>query len=299
MKRPKSRHSRSRAPLYRRPHLPGAGDGAVEAFCLTHTLNFSAGYHRALKPGFGSSRLAPTIFRGIDTITPAPPTIAHLKGHRLEGLDMTIAQTKNRIDLVRHAFWLEWLTLAWMVVEAIVAIASGVAAHSITLLAFGLDSVVELISAGVLIWRLTIELRHGEQFSEGAEQRSSKIGGALLFVLAAYVVVGAAWSLWMQRAAGFSLPGLLVALAAIPIMYFLAKRKIAIAEQIGSRALRADAMESVTCGWLSVVVVVGLAAQYFIGAWWIDSVTSLGIVWFLVKEGREAWAGEECCDSCH
>ena len=212
---------------------------------------------------------------------------------------MTIAQAESRTDLVRQAFWLEWLTIAWMVIESIVAIASGLAAHSITLLAFGLDSVIELISAGVLIWRLTIELRHGQDFSEQAEQRASKIGGALLFALAAYVVISAGWSLWTQRAEDFSVPGLLVALAAIPIMYVLARRKIAIAEKIGSRALRADAMESVTCGWLSVVVVVGLAAQYLVGAWWIDSVTSLGIVWFLVKEGREAWAGEECCDSCH
>jgi divalent metal cation (Fe/Co/Zn/Cd) transporter len=81
-------------------------------------------------------------------------------------------------------------------------------------------------------------------------------------------------------------------------MYVLAKRKIAIAEKIGSRALRADAVESITCGWLSVMVVVGLAAQYLTGAWWVDAVTSLGIIWFLVKEGREAWAGKDCCDSC-
>jgi divalent metal cation (Fe/Co/Zn/Cd) transporter len=212
---------------------------------------------------------------------------------------MSIAGIENRTELVRQAFWLEWLTIAWMVIEAIVAIASGLAAHSITLLAFGLDSVIELISAGVLIWRLTIELQRGQKFSEDAEQRASRIGGALLYALATYVVISAGWSLWTQRAEDFSMPGLLVALAAIPIMYFLAKRKIDISEQIGSRALRADAIESVTCGWLSVVVVVGLAAQYVIGAWWIDSVTSLGIVWFLVKEGREAWAGEECCDSCH
>jgi divalent metal cation (Fe/Co/Zn/Cd) transporter len=212
---------------------------------------------------------------------------------------MTATRAETRTDLVRQAFWLEWLTIAWMMIEAAVATASGVAAHSITLLAFGLDSFVELISASVLIWRLTIELRREEKFSQDAEQRASKIGGTLLFALAAYVVVSAGWSLWMQHAEKFSIPGLSVALGAIPIMYFLAKRKIAIAEQIGSRALRADAMESVTCGWLSTVVVVGLTAQYLIGAWWIDSVTSLGIVWFLLKEGREAWASEECCDSCH
>jgi divalent metal cation (Fe/Co/Zn/Cd) transporter len=207
--------------------------------------------------------------------------------------------SESRGDLVRQAFWLEWLTIAWMVIEALVALWSGYIAHSVTLIAFGFDSVIELISAGILVWRLTVELRHGQAFSEEAEQRASKIGGVLLFALAAYVVMSAGWSLWTQRAEEFSIPGLLVALVAIPTMYVLAKRKIAIAERIGSRAMRADAVESITCGWLSVVVVIGLTAQYLIGAWWVDSVTSLGIVWFLVKEGREAWAGEECCDSCH
>jgi len=210
-----------------------------------------------------------------------------------------VSVAESRSNLVRQAFWLEWLTIAWMLIEAAVALWSGYVAHSITLLAFGLDSVIELVSAGVLLWRLTVELRQGQAFSEETERRASKIGGALLFILAAYVVASALWSLWTQRAEEFSMPGLLVALLAIPAMYFLAKRKIAIAAQIGSRALRADAVESITCGWLSVMVVLGLTAQYLIGAWWIDSVTSLGIVWFLVKEGREAWAGEECCDSCH
>ena len=105
---------------------------------------------------------------------------------------MTIAQTESRTDLVRQAFWLEWLTIAWMVIEAAVTLWSGYIAHSITLLAFGFDSVIELISASVLVWRLTMELRHGQAFSEEAEQRASKIGGALLFALAAYVVISAA-----------------------------------------------------------------------------------------------------------
>jgi divalent metal cation (Fe/Co/Zn/Cd) transporter len=80
-------------------------------------------------------------------------------------------------------------------------------------------------------------------------------------------------------------------------MYFLARRKLAIAEQIGSRALRADAIESIACGWLSFVVVLGLATQLALGAWWVDSVAALAIVYFLIKEGREAWGGDECsCD---
>lgn len=81
-----------------------------------------------------------------------------------------------------------------------------------------------------------------------------------------------------------------------PGMYLLAKRKLAVAAQLGSRALRADAVEAIICGWLSFVVVLGLLPQLAVRAWWIDSVTSLAILWFLVKEGREAWAGVECCD---
>jgi divalent metal cation (Fe/Co/Zn/Cd) transporter len=184
-----------------------------------------------------------------------------------------------------------------MVIEAAVAIGAGIAAGSITLLAFGIDSIIELVSAGVLIWRLTVELRHGQAFSENTEHLASRIGGILLFVLAAYLIASATWSLWTGHGEEFSATGLAVALVAIPIMYVLAKRKLAIAEKLGSRALRADAVESITCGWLSFVVVIGLTAQLLIGAWWIDAVTSLGIVWFLIKEGREAWQGE-CCADC-
>jgi divalent metal cation (Fe/Co/Zn/Cd) transporter len=199
-----------------------------------------------------------------------------------------------RVLLVRRAFQLEWLTIGWMAIEAGVALASGLAAHSITLIAFGLDSIIELASAGVLIWRLAVELRHGREFSERAERVASRIGGALLFGLAAYVVASAGWGLWARHGQEFSWPGLAVTAAAIPVMYLLASRKLAIAEELGSRALRTDAVESVTCGWLSFVAVLGLLAQLTIGAWWIDAVTSLAIVWFLVKEGREAWRADSC-----
>jgi divalent metal cation (Fe/Co/Zn/Cd) transporter len=200
----------------------------------------------------------------------------------------------EREALIREAFQLEWLTIGWMSVEAVVAIGSGVTAGSLVLIAFGLDSLIELASAGVLIWRLTVELRRGQAFSENAERLASRIAGGLLFALAAYVTIAAAWSLWTRAGEAFSWPGLVVAVAAIPSMRYLARRKIAVAEKLGSRALRADAMEAVTCGWLSVLVVLSLAAQWAVGAWWIDGAASLAIVWLLVKEGREAWSNEEC-----
>jgi divalent metal cation (Fe/Co/Zn/Cd) transporter len=202
----------------------------------------------------------------------------------------------DRRRLVRQAFRLEWLTIGWMAIEGAVAVVSGVAAHSLSLLAFGVDSIIELISAGVLLWRLTVELRHGEAFSEAAERAASRIGGALLFALAAYVVLEAGWTLWQREGQEFSLPGLIVAMIALPTMYVLARAKLRLAEQLGSRALRADAVESAACFYLSGAVVIGLVAQWLFGAWWIDAVTSLAIVYFLVREGREAWQGDDCCD---
>jgi len=204
--------------------------------------------------------------------------------------------TVDRRPLIREAFRLEWLTIGWMVIEAIVATAAGLASGSLVLIALGLDSVVELISAGVLVWRLSVELRDGHAFSESAERIASRIGGALLSTLAAYVVIAAGWNLWTRHTEEFSLPGFIVTLLAIPIMRHLARRKIELANQLGSRALKADAMESVTCGWLSVVAVVSLSAQAVSGVWWIDIVGSLAIVWLLVKEGREAWRGECCAE---
>jgi len=205
-----------------------------------------------------------------------------------------VAAYPERPGLIRDAFRLEWLTVAWMVIESGVAIISGVTAGSVLLLAFGLDSLIELASACVLLWRLSVELRRGQAFSKWAERLASRIGGGLLFALAAYVAASAGWNLWTQEQAEFSRPGLVLCILAIPIMRYLARRKIAVAERLGSRAMRADAMESITCGWLSFVVVVGIIAQVLFGAWWVDPLASLAIVWFLVKEGREAWNSEEC-----
>ena len=202
----------------------------------------------------------------------------------------------RRRELVRQAFFLEYVTLAWMVIEAAVAIGAGLAARSITLLAFGIDSVIELTSAAMLMRRLSIELRHGQSFGESAERVARRIGAALLFALAAYVVAAAGWSLLTRQEASFSWPGLLISIAAIPVMWVLSRRKLRIADELGSRALRTDAVESITCGWLSIVVVIGLLVQLTLAAWWVDSVASLAIVWRLVKEGREALEGDDCSE---
>ena len=207
---------------------------------------------------------------------------------------MSVRCRVSRPDLVRHATRLELVTAGWMLIEAAVAIGSGIAAHSLSLIAFGADSLIELASAGVLLWRHDVELRQGVEFPESVEHRASRVGGALLLVLAAYVVVSAAFGLWRREGQEFSASGLALAVLAIPLMWWLARAKMRVADQLGSRALRADAVESIACGYLSGVVVVGLLIQLLMPRWWwVDSVTSLAIALLLVKEGREAWEGEE------
>ena len=195
----------------------------------------------------------------------------------------------ERRNLIAKALRLEWFTLGWMLIEAAVAIGSGVIAHSLTLIAFGADSIIELASAGVLIRRLAIEIRRGEAVAACFERRAARIGSVLLFALCGYVVTAAGWSLWTRTGQEFSIIGLVLALIAIPLMFGLARAKAHIANLIGSRALRADAAESAACGYLSAVVVVGLIAQGLIGAWWIDGLSALVLTPFLFREALEAW----------
>jgi divalent metal cation (Fe/Co/Zn/Cd) transporter len=118
----------------------------------------------------------------------------------------------------------------------------------------------------------------------------------LLFALAVCVVAAAGWSLPTRAGASFSGPGLFISIAAIPVMWVLSRRKLRIVDALGSRALRTDAVESLTCGWFSLVVVMGLLAQLMLAAWWVDSVASLTIVWLLAKEGWEALKGDDCSE---
>jgi divalent metal cation (Fe/Co/Zn/Cd) transporter len=200
---------------------------------------------------------------------------------------------KDRRTLIDEALRLEWLTAGWMLIEAAVAIGAGAAAHSLTLIAFGADSVIELLSAGVLLWRLNAELRQGAAFSKATEKQAARAGALLLIALSVYVVASAAGALWSGTGQAFSAPGLVLALLAIPIMVVLAKAKGRIADAIGSAALRADAAESVACLYLSGVVVIGLLAQWALGAWWVDGVSALALTPFLIREAREAWEGED------
>ena len=202
---------------------------------------------------------------------------------------------------IRAALRLEIVTIVWMVIEAAVAVGAGIVARSLLLVAFGIDSAIELASAVIVFRRFRIEF--AEKF-EGAlqgvdeiERKAARAAGYLLFLLSAYVLVQAIFGLMTRHAAETSPIGIAVALIAAFGMPFLAKAKLRIADAIGSRSLRADAMETLTCGYLAWVLLAGLALNAVTRWWWIDSVGSLAIVPLLLREGYEA-ISDRGCSTC-
>jgi len=193
---------------------------------------------------------------------------------------------------------LETISIVWMVVEAAVSVGAGIAAGSLLLVAFGVDSVIEMISAILLFWRLrrqALGLLPDEEAIEALERKVARVAGFLLYALSVYVVAQAVYGLTHRRQAETSWAGIAVAIIAAFGMPLLARAKIRVADAIGSRALRADAMETFTCGYLSWALLAGLAANALLHWWWLDSAAALAVVPLLVKEAREALTGECHC----
>ena len=198
-----------------------------------------------------------------------------------------------------RALHLEYATVAWNSVEAVAAIIAAGAASSVALLGFGLDSCVESMSAGVLIWRLTAERRGADKERlESIERRARKLVAVSLFLLAAIVVADSGRALWVHERPHPTFFGIAVLVTAFVVMGLLAGAKRKAARSVGSRALHADAFQTTTCMWLSATALVGLAANALFGWWWADPVAAVALTWFIVSEGREAWRGEDCCDHC-
>ena len=209
-------------------------------------------------------------------------------------------QTRERADDVRLALLLTYITLGWMTIEGAASLLLGWVSKSLLLEAFGIDSLIELFSAGVLLWRLRVEAggTADETRVEAVERRASKWVGNTLYFLVLYVVFNSAYGLFVAHRVTDtheSAWGILIGLVAKIGMPILAGYKLKVAARLNSRALRADAIEAIMCGYLSIVLIVGLAATRILGWWWLDSVAALALIPFLIKEARAAISGSECC----
>jgi divalent metal cation (Fe/Co/Zn/Cd) transporter len=227
---------------------------------------------------------------------------ARIEERRLEQKDASVAE---RSDDVRLALVLTYITLGWMTIEGAASLLLGWASKSLLLEAFGFDSIIELFSASVLLWRLRIEAsgRADEARVEAVEHRASRMVGYTLYFLVGYVVFNSAYGIFIAHRVTDtheSAWGILIGLVAKIGMPILAGYKLKVAARLNSGALRADAIEAIVCGYLSIVLMVGLAATRILGWWWLDSVAALALIPFLIKEARAAIEGEDtCCSSDH
>ncbi len=205
-----------------------------------------------------------------------------------------------RAGQVRLGAWIELVTIAWMLIEAGVALSVGFTTRSVSLQGFGLDSIVELIAGGILLWRLLIEQRGGSTARiETAERRGTFVTAISLFALAVYIVGDSAFTLVTRTQPEASWWGVSLALAAAIIMPLLWQGKLRVAKQIGSAALKADAACSVTCAYMSLTLLAGLLLNRLFGWWWADPLAALALVYFLVREGCEAWHEARTGETCH
>ncbi len=204
--------------------------------------------------------------------------------------------TADRERWVRTGLWLLVATMVYNAIEAIVALWAGARAGSIALVGFGFDSVIELAAASVVLWRFSLEARGGSADAiENAERRVHRFVGVTFFLLAAYVLLQSAWDLWAREAPSESLVGLILAGVSLVVMPLVAIWKLKVAAALESSSLRAEAKETIACSYLSLCLVLGLAANAALGWWWADPAAALFMVPWLIREGKEGWEGEGCC----
>ena len=188
---------------------------------------------------------------------------------------------------------LEYLTIGWNSLEAIVAVVAGLIAGSVALVGFGFDSVIEVSSGAIILWRLVS--------GEHRERLALRLVGISFLALAAYIAFDAAKSLWLRQPPDASSIGIIIAALSLIVMPLLARAKRKVAAALNSGAMQADSRQTDICAYLSAILLVGLALNWLFGWWWADPLAALIMIPIITKEGIGALRGETCCDgaSCH
>jgi divalent metal cation (Fe/Co/Zn/Cd) transporter len=203
----------------------------------------------------------------------------------------------RREVLVRRALVLAVFTLTWNLAEGAVAVTAAAVSGSRALIGFGVDSFVESMSAAVLIWRLRVEQRSPER-AERVEQHALRLIGVAFLALAALVAIESVRSLVAGDEPDTSAVGIVLTAVSLLVMPALARAKRRVAAGMGSRAVAADSNQTMACTYLSAVVLVGLGLNALFGWWWADPLAALGVVVFLLREGREALEADHVGDCC-
>ena len=193
------------------------------------------------------------------------------------------------MDGYRKGLILEYLTIGYNIVEALLSIFFGIIAGSPALIGFGMDSIVESLSEAVLIWRLRQNKDISKEVEKKIEKKAQRFVSITFFILSAWVLFESVRTLFQRQEPDASVPGIIIASVSLILMPTIAFMKRKTGQEIGSRALIADSKETLACAWLSLALLLGLLLNWLFGWWWADPVAGLVIVTYLVKEGFELW----------
>ncbi|HEX4682908.1 MAG TPA: cation transporter [Gemmatimonadaceae bacterium] len=207
-----------------------------------------------------------------------------------------MAVSDVRPDLVRRGLLLNYVTIGYNALEAVVSLAAGVIAGSVALVGFGVDSCIELTSSAAAQWRLRRDHSVGQR--ERVERQSHRIIGSAFLLLAAFVLVDGGRTLLTREAPHPSSVGLAILAASVVVMPALARAKRKVARAMESRALESDANQASLCAYLSLIALVGVALNAAFGWWWADPVCALAMVPIIVREGWEGVRGVKHPDCC-
>ena len=195
------------------------------------------------------------------------------------------------LRLARWARWLSWASLAYMALEGAVALAAGLAAGSVALVGFGIDSAIEGFASLVIVWRFT----GTRLLSDRAEQRAQRLVAIQFFVLAPYIAVQAAHDLIAGNQPEASWVGIGLAISSMVLMPLLGVAKQRIGRRMGSVATEGEGAQNLLCAYMAAALLAGLAGNAVLGLWWLDPAAALAIAALAVREGLEAWRGDSCC----
>ena len=206
----------------------------------------------------------------------------------------SVATSPEWLHAARRARLLSWVSLGWMAAEGAIAIVAGIAAGSIALVAFGLDSAIEGFASLVIVWRFTGTRLH----SEHAERRAQKLVAIQFFLLAPWVTFEALHDLASGEKAGTSILGIALVTTSLIGMPLLGIAKRRLADTLGSAATRGEGTQNLLCAYLAAAVLLGLLGNALFGLWWLDPLAALVVAGVAVREGIETWRGEGCADCC-
>jgi divalent metal cation (Fe/Co/Zn/Cd) transporter len=207
--------------------------------------------------------------------------------------ELAIGDRRRWLERSKH---LQWLTVGWNAVEAVIAIAAAIAAGSVALMAFGLDSIVEMSSGLVILWRIGAErrARSAEQIDR-VEKNARRAVAVTLYVLGAFIVLESSMALINREEPGVSPVGMALLLLSVAVMWWLAREKRVVAARLHSHAMEADAAQTNLCMRLSLTALAGLALNAAFGWWWADPIAAIGVAVLVFLEARRAWQQKPCC----